>query len=202
MAHIYSKTHPGKFGLWIDWETTGADFGTGESAKRYQGISFGAIITDLETFEEVDSLYREILFNEAKYAWTDRAAEIHGLTREYLAANGVSQEEALTDLLEMMSKYGLGSNNSKVMIGGHNVSFDIDFTNQLTLDVADFKFDWHHVRLETSALGFTATGVYKSNQLFPLFGAEVRGKHNALDDARQSLAVARAIRSVFDEVLK
>lgn len=200
MAKPYARNHPGKFGLFIDWETTGADFGTGKSAERYQGISFGALIVDLETFEEVESLYRELKFDDNKYEWTEGAAKIHGLTREYLEEHGVSREEALVDLLELIDKY-IGS-SKKITIGGHNISFDIDFTDQLTKDLADMTLDWHHVQIETSALGFVTTGLYKSNDVFQFFGAEKRGEHNALEDARQSLAVARGIRQLVNSALE
>lgn len=190
----YSRAHPGKYSLWIDWETTGADFDSGLTTKKYQGISFGAVIASNDTFEEVASLYRELKFDETKYQWTGGAEKVHGLSREHLAEHGVNREDALHDLLEFIQQY-LGT-TGKIMIGGQNVWFDLDFTNQLTTDCAGFNLDWHHVKLETSALGFITTGIYKSNDLFPLFGAEARGKHNALDDARQALAVARGIKEL------
>lgn len=184
--------------MFIDWETTGADFGTGESAKRYQGISFGAVIADTDTFEPVETLYREIQFDDTKYKWTDGAEKIHGLSREYLAANGVTREEALVDLLELITKYiGAGK---KIQIGGHNTSFDIDFTNQLANDLG-VQLEFHHVVLETSAAAFIAIGKYRSDDVFPFFGAEKRGTHNALDDCLQSLAVARGIRELCNAAL-
>ena len=51
----YSRTSPGKYSLWLDFETSGADFDSGETFKKYQGISFGAVIADNETLEEVDA---------------------------------------------------------------------------------------------------------------------------------------------------
>ena len=192
---IYGRNHMGKYSLWIDWETTGADFDSGLTTKKYQGISFGAIIADNETFTEVASIYRELHFDDTKYQWTNGAEKIHGLSREYLKEHGVPREDALADLLAMISDY-LGA-NGKIMIGGHNVWFDIDFTTQLTMDCAGITLDLHHVKLETSALGFITTGVYKSNELFQLFGADAREKHNALDDARQALAVARGIKQLI-----
>jgi hypothetical protein len=43
----------GKYGLAIDWETTGSDF-NGNSHATYQGISFGAIIFDTNKQEQTD----------------------------------------------------------------------------------------------------------------------------------------------------
>lgn len=198
MAAVYSKHHPGKYCLFIDWETTGADFDSGKSSERYQGISFGAVIADSETFEPVETLYRELHFDETKYGWTDGAEKIHGLSREHLAQHGVSREEGLIDLLELIQKY-IGA-QAKICIGGHNVSFDIDFTRQLASDFG-ITLNFHHVMIETSQLAFVAIGLYRSDDVFPFFGAEVRGNHNALDDALQSLAVARGIKQLVQTAL-
>lgn len=199
MATTYSRFHPGQRGLILDWETSGADFDAGDSARRFQGISFGAVICDLQTFNEVESLYREVQFDEKKYKWTARAEEIHGLSREYLAENGVPREQALTDLLDLIDRHiGLGRT---ITIGGHNISFDIDFLNQLTFDCAGILLPLHHVRLETSSIGFVCTGIHRSTDLFEFFGGEKRGKHNALQDAQQTLAVLRGVRALCNSAL-
>lgn len=200
---------PQKFGLCIDWETTGATWG-GDSSIKYQGISFGAIIFNTETFEEVETLYRLVKFNPEKWEWTEGAQKVHGLTIEYLEENGVTQEEAATDLLELIVKY-FGT-DSKVMLLGHNPEFDRRFTNQL-LNSVEFEFTvekqnsnftqiaLHHVILDTSALGFITMGLYKSDLLFERMGFEERGDHNALVDARQTLETCKIIRQIMNDVL-
>lgn len=197
----YSRHHPGKYSLWIDWETTGADFDAGydKITKKYQGISFGVVIADNETLEEVDSLYCELKFDASKYQWTDGAAKIHGLTREYLEEHGTEREDALAALLELILKY-IGADN-KICVGGHNVDFDIAFTNQLASDFGiDLKF--HHVKLETSGASFIAIGKYRSDDVFTFFGGAERGAHNALDDARMALASARGIKQLVQAALE
>lgn len=194
----HSRHSPGKYVMFIDWETTGADFDSGQSANRYQGISYGAVIADSETLEPIETLYRELHFDETKYKWTDGAEKIHGLSREHLAMNGVSREDGLIDLLELIAKY-IGAGN-KICLGGHNVSFDLDFTNQLAND-HDVKLVYHHVMIETSQLAFVAIGMYRSDDVFPFFCGETRDKHNALDDALQSLAVARGIKQLVQVAL-
>ena len=186
---------PQKYGLCIDWETSGATWG-GDSSKDYQGLAFGAIVFDTATFEPVEKLYREIKFNADKYQWSEGAQKIHGLTIEYLEEHGVSQEDAATDLLELILKY-FGP-DSKVMFLGHNPEFDRRFTDQLVATV-EFEFSvekkhpeftqiqLHHVVLDTSALGFITFGLYKSDLLFDKIGFEQRGDHNALQDAEQTL---------------
>lgn len=196
---IYSKVHPGKYGLCIDWETTGSDFG-GDSTINYQGIAFGAIIFDTETFEPVETLYREIQFDDTKYKWTDGAEKIHGLSREHLAANGVSREDALTDLLTLIMKF-IGT-ESKIMFLGHNVDFDICFTQQLARDFG-IELKIHHVKLETSGAGFITIGKYKSNDVFEFFTGIVRdGAHNALDDAMITLETVRNMRALMQAALE
>lgn len=199
MAHsAYSKAHPGKFGLCIDWETSGSNFG-GDSTKDYQGLAYGAVIFNTETFEEVECLYRELHFDDTKYKWTDAAEKIHGLSRDHLAKNGVSREEGLADLLDLILRY-IGA-ESKIFYLGHNVDFDIDFTMQLARDFG-VELRAHHVKLETSGAGFIAIGKYKSNDVFEFFTGTVRdGSHNALDDARLALTTVRNMRAIFDSTL-
>ncbi len=196
MAYVkaYSRHHPGKYGLCIDWETTGAEFGT-DSSKRFQGIAFGAIIFDTVTFEEVESVYVEIQFDDTKYEWTEAAEKIHGLSREHLAANGKTREEACTILLELIVKY-IGAGN-KILLAGHNCGFDMDFTAQLARDFGvDLVF--HHVTIDNSALAFTLIGEYKSDNVFQLLaGLDKRGLHNALEDARATLTCLRNAKNIF-----
>lgn len=198
------------FGLCIDWETSGATWG-GDSSKDYQGISFGAVVFKTDTFEVVETLYREIEFNGDKYKWSDEAAAIHGLSQEYLTKNGVSQEDAAQDLLELILKYfGTG----KVMFLGHNTEFDRRFTNQLTKSVGiefsvehsgepcDGRIEVHHVVLDTSSTGFITLGLFKSDLLFDAVGLEERGEHNALTDALYTVETCARIRLLVKTALE
>ena len=198
MATAYSKYHPGAFGLSIDWETSGSDFG-GDSTKSYQGISFGAVIFDTKTFEPVDQVYVELQFDDTKYKWSDEAEKIHGLTRAHLAEHGESREDALCILLELIAKW-IGT-DSKIMFLGHNVDFDIAFTQQLARDF-DIELKVHHVKLETSGAGFITIGEYKSDAVFEFFTGQVReGSHNALDDSLMALETVRNMRALMNAAL-
>ena len=191
---IYSKAHPGRFGLAIDWETTGSLFG-GDSTIDYQGVSFGAVIFDTRTFEPVETLYRELQFDDSKYKWTSGAEKIHGLSREHLATHGVPRDEGLADLLDLILRH-IGA-DSKIFFLGHNVDFDIDFTLQLANDF-EVPLKVHHVKLETSGAAFIAIGKYKSDEVFEFFTGKTRdGAHNALDDALMALEVVRNMRAIF-----
>lgn len=199
MKTYYSRAHPGKFGVAIDWETSGSDF-LGASHEKFQGIAFGIVIFNTETFEPVETLYRELKFDVERYQWSAEAEKIHGLTREHLEQNGVSREEGLVDLLELLLKY-FGT-EGKMMFLGHNVDFDIAFTDQLAADHGvDILPRIHHVKLETSSAAFILTGKYRSDDVFQLFTGRVRENHNALDDALITLETVRTMRAVAETAL-
>jgi hypothetical protein len=198
-----------QYGLCMDWETSGATWG-GDSSKDYQGLSFGAIVFDAKTFEEVEKIYVEIKYNP-KWKWSAEAEAIHGMSKEYLEENGISQEDAAIALAEFILKYW--GPDSKVMFMGHNAEFDRRFTNQLLNEIEiEFSVEkqtqftsWiqlHHVVLDTSPLGFVAVGLFKSDLLFEKMGFEQRGDHNALQDAEQTLATAKGIRDLVNIALE
>lgn len=203
----YSRHHPGKYGLMIDWETSGSDFDSdlNNTVRKYQGLAFGAIVFDLVTFEPVDRLYRELHF-DPKYQWTEGAERIHGLSREHLEAKGVSREEALADLIEMLIKYwppGFFATegnvpSTKVLMAGHNAEFDRAFTGQLFADHG-MSIAFHHVSLDTTQICFAVSSLYKSDDVFQEFaGVDKRGLHNALEDAEATLTVMRNVRMIFN----
>ena len=206
-----AKTKQIKFnaGLCIDWETSGACWG-GDSSVDYQGISFGAIVFNAETFEPIEKIHIYVKFDKSKYKWTEQAEKIHGLSQEFLEENGVSQSEAATILAELILKYW--GPDSKVLFLGHNPEFDRRFTNQLlnSIDIEfsveksgkfDSRIEVFHVVLDTSALGFITMGLYKSDLLFERMGFPDRGDHNALVDAEQTLATCQIIREAMNIVL-
>ncbi len=212
-----TKQYTPRYGLCIDWETSGAAFGE-DSSKSYQGLTFGAIVFNAATFEEIESIYVEIKFDATKYKWSEEAERIHGKTREYLEKNGVTQEEAAIKLIELILKYWGPSKTtgfdpaSKVMFLGHNPLFDMRFTRQLVNSVEmdfwyerddhskkfDSRIDLNHVVLDTSALGFITLGLYKSDLLFERIGFQKRAAHNALEDARMTLDTCAAIRGLVE----
>lgn len=193
------KNHP-KFGLGIDWETSGSDWNDPDgSHKKYQGLSYGAVVFNVDTFEPIETLYRELRFDDAKYSWSNEAQAIHGLSREYLNENGVDREEAVADLGELILKY-FGPND-KVMFLGHNADFDIKFTNQLLNDFGLPSLNKHHVILDTSSAGFITLGLYKSDMLFDRLGFDKRGLHNALDDILITLETCKIMKSLVSHAL-
>lgn len=187
-----------KFGLCIDWETSGSDF-DGDSTVDHQGIAFGAAIFKLDTFEIVDKMKRYVKFNAQKYKWTTQAEKIHGISRDFLNENGISQKEAAEDLANLVFAYFGPA--PKVMVLGHNVDFDIAFTKQLLVPY-DVMFKIHHVKLDTSVCGLIAFGKFKSDELFEMVGLEKRGDHDPLQDVEYTIELAKSIRLLINSALE
>ena len=179
-----------KFGLAIDFETTG--YSIPHYAAEHQGISFGALIFDIEKLTVVDTLYCEIK-HDPKYKWEDGAEKIHGLTRDYLSKHGVTQAEAAEQLALMVHKY-MGTEN--VVVLGHRPHFDIAFLDQL-LSSVDFAFKYDPIKLDTAAFGLVMMGMTKSDDLFDAVGLPPRTEHNSLEDIIYTLETLRTMRDYF-----
>jgi DNA polymerase III epsilon subunit-like protein len=122
------------------------------------------------------------------------------LSREHLLANGVSREDALADLLELILKHW--APGQKIMLIGHNCGFDADFCTQLFRDHG-ITLELHHVMPDSSALAFVLTGEYKSDVVFEILGGiDKRNCHNALEDARACLACLRNAKQIFSAGLE
>lgn len=184
-------------GLCIDWETSGSDF-EGNSSDEHQGIAFGAAIFKLSDFSIVDKMKRYIQFNP-KYKWNEQAEKIHGITRDFLHVNGETQEQAAADLGNFIFTYF--GNVPKVLILGHNVDFDIEFTKQL-LEPYDIMFKIHHVKLDTASAGLIAFNAFKSDSLFKIIGLEDRKNHDPLQDVEYTIELAKSIRLLVNAALE
>lgn len=179
-----------KFGLAIDWETSG--YSLPNYAEKHQGISFGAVVFDLVALTPVDELYCEIKFNP-KYTWDDGAEKIHGLSREHLAKNGIDQEDAALQLGTMILKY---FGDGKVMLLGHRVWFDECFTDQL-MDVAGLQLNYDPIRLDSAAFGVLLLEQQRSDVIFDVMGLPPRGEHNALEDVIYTIEALRKMKEIF-----
>lgn len=184
-------------GICIDWETSGSSWDD-DSTTHYQGVSFGAVVFELATFDPVDQLYQEIKFDPTRYKWSDGAQKVHGLSREYLEQNGVSQEEAAIALMEMFVKYF--APDERVFIIGHHTDFDIKFTQQL-LSQFGIMFQVGATIMDTSGTGLIMFGIHKSEDLFQFLGLPARTTHNALEDVLLTLQAAKTMRAIVDSAL-
>jgi len=186
-----------KYGFGIDWETSGSAWGE-DSTIDYQGVSFGAVVFDLATFEPVETIYREIKFDATRYKWSEGAQKVHGLSREHLEANGVTQEEASVALMEMYIKYF--APDERVFIIGHHTDFDIKFTQQL-LEQFGIMFQVGATIMDTAGTGLINFGIHKSEDLFQFLGLPARTTHNALEDILLTLKAAQTMRAIFNAAL-
>jgi DNA polymerase III epsilon subunit-like protein len=186
-----------KYGFGIDWETSGSAWGE-DSTIDFQGVSFGAVVFDLATFEPVETIYREIKFDATRYKWSEGAQRVHGLSREHLEANGVTQEEASVALMEMYIKYF--APDERVFIIGHHTDFDIKFTQQL-LEQFGIMFQVGATIMDTAGTGLINFGIHKSEDLFQFLGLPARTTHNALEDILLTLKAAQTMRAIFNAAL-
>lgn len=188
------------YGLAIDWETSGSHWGKelSHTIKDFQGLSFGAVVFDLRTFDPVEHIYCEIKFDSSKYQWSDGAQKVHGLTRVYLEENGMTAEGAAVALMTMFMKYF--TVDDKVFFLGHHADFDIAFTRQL-LEPLGIMFDIGATIIDTAGAGLINFGIHKSEDLFQFLGLPARTTHNALEDILLTLQAAKTMRAITDAAL-
>lgn len=178
------------YGIAIDWETSG--YSVPDYASKHQGISVGAAVFDIKTFEPIETFYQVIRFNK-KYEWSDQAEKIHGLSREFLYENGVTQEEAAMLLGSLILKY---FGDTKVVLCGHRCYFDRAFTNQL-FDTVDMEIPWDPIQIDSAAIALSFLNVTSSDDLFSICDLPPRTQHNALEDVLLTLESIKTIKSLI-----
>jgi len=190
--------------LAIDCETTGLDWDGDDVSNGHQAVSWGIIVADAMTLKPVEELYLEIKYNYDSRRARDNdpsfgvaAANIHGLTFDYLEKNGVFEEEAVMQIASLIVKYWGPTSQVKTL--GHNVHmFDVPFLRSMfRRHGIEIPFGSRHY--DTNSIGFATVGAYISDALFETMGYDTRGSHNALEDARQALGSARRVRVLWDD---
>lgn len=186
--------------LAFDSETSGVALGmldpthdpsTGET---FQMVSVGLIVADVATLQPIDELYIEIKWN-GESAWKESAEKIHGLSKSYLAVNGLTEEEAVAEIGTFLLKH-FGPANCIHLLGHNVATFDRYFLAQLFAKYGiDLQFGNRHI--DTYSLGVVLLGAYNSDDLFASLGLGVRDTHNALEDTRLTLAAARRLQKLF-----
>jgi len=189
--------------LAMDCETTGLDWDGDNPSNGHQAVSWGFIVADGKTLKPIEELYVEIKWNDASKAarkldpqFGVAAANIHGLTYDHLEKNGISEEEAVVKIANLIIKYWGPTTLIKAL--GHNVHmFDVPFLRDL--------FRRHDIELplggrhyDSNSVGFITTGAYISDALFDTMGFDSRDSHDALEDARMALESCRRIRVLWD----
>lgn len=205
-----------KYLLALDCETTGLCFNNDtpvenpDKGERHQTVSWGFIVADSETLTPQKQLYLEIKWN--KYSIEQRkidsnfgvkAEHVHGLTKDYLDENGVTEKEAVEQIANeiLVPYWGIGSDMANIRTLGHNVHmFDLPFLRDMfERQGLDLPFGNRHY--DTNSAGFLTFGTWNSDELFELIGYDPRSSHNALQDAEMALQSAKIIRTIFQKAL-
>ncbi len=191
--------------LALDSETTGLAYNSDDpsydpvTGKTYQSVAWGFIVADAETLKSIEELYVEIQW-DGESEWNTKAEAIHGLSREHLKKNGLTAEQAVEVIGDLIIRHW-GPTNSIRTLGHNVVTFDLWFLKRLfrKFDI-ELKFGNRHV--DTSSIGFVNWKTFNSDDLFDVIGMPTRGEHNALDDARFALEAARRTRVIFQHALE
>lgn len=180
--------------LALDTETSGINFEAMTVAEDYQMVSVGMIVADTENFEPMDELYIVIKW-DGKSKWSEKAEEVHGMSKQYLAKNGVSPEEAAEKIALFLDKH-FGIDKAINLLGHNVVHFDLQFLKQFLWKYG-LPFKFAHRHFDTFSLSMGTVRAFDSNELFDMMGFEKRKSHNALDDAKMSLAAFRIISKMW-----
>lgn len=192
--------------LACDAETSGIAFGSIDptfhsvTAETYQALSFGLIVADVHTLQPIDTFYVEIKHDE-QYDWSPGAEKVHGMSQEYLEANGVTMAEAAQKIVAFLEPYfGPIESVRKLVLLGHNVAtFDRYFLDEL-LKAGGYTVQFGNRHIDTFSMGVTLLNCFDSNELFDTLGlARDPNAHNALEDAKHALKAARLMKKFFNQ---
>ena len=192
--------------LFIDCETSGLAFNSpdpsfnSETGETYQAVSWGMIVANARTLEPVDTLYVEIKWNGVS-VWSESAQRVHGLSLAYLEEHGLTEEEAVVQIAELILKHW--GPDSSVAVGGHNVAtFDLQFLRRLLTSYGiDVRFS--NRTIDTFSIGFGTLGTFNSDDLFDAIGLPPRDPehHNALADADSARRVVQTLRRLVSHCI-
>lgn len=192
--------------LGIDCETTGIAFGSDDpsydpkTGTTFQAISWGLVVATADTFKVVEDLYIEVQWDGTS-KWEPAAERIHGLSKEYLAANGKTSEEAVELIANLILDYW--GPDGVVCLLGHNVATFDKFFLQRLLREHELEIKFGSRTVDTFSIGFSTFGTQNSDELFEAVGLPARDpeKHNALTDVRNAVESARIIKTIFQSAI-
>lgn len=192
--------------LFIDCETSGLAYSSPDpsydaaTGTEYQAVAWGMVVANAQTLKPIEKLYVEIKW-DGESGWSKEAQKVHGLSPQYLEKNGVTSEEAVVQIAELIIKHW--GTDGVVCVGGHNVAtFDLQFLRRLLLKFGiEVKFG--SKTIDTNAIGFATFGTHNSDELFEAVGLPPRDpeNHNALEDAENARKAVQIIRTMFNQCL-
>lgn len=189
-----------KYILAADSETSGIAFGgddpsyDAETGEEFQAVSWGFLVLEFDTLKEVDRLYVEIKHN-GDSGWNPKAEAVHGLSKQYLAQNGVNEEQAVEQILSLIIKYW--GPDSPICMMGHNVAFDLAFFKRMTRrHGVNVKFG--NRMIDTNSIAAVTFGTFNSDDFFDVAGLPARELHNSLEDICYTVESVRRVKMVFN----
>lgn len=182
--------------LAFDTETSGLFIGekspVSNDGEYYQVVSWGIIVLDAQTLETIEELYIEQQW-DGKSIWSDKAEQVHGLSREYLKVNGVTREDAMTQIASLIFKHW--GSTPVVTLGHNSITFDLPFIKH-EAELADIDLRFGNRHLDSNTLGFTILNCFNSDDMFTELGFKQRAEHNALDDIRMTVKAFKISRKL------
>jgi DNA polymerase III epsilon subunit-like protein len=200
-----------KYFLVIDFETSDLPQNNG------QPIELGAVLLDKADLSTLAEFQIYVQFDAERFSWSPDAEATHGIKRETLEENGLSLSDAWGAFLDWLGGWIDLEEAGEVMLCGHTVHFDLRFL-QILADCppeADLMPPWacHTVRdsLQWASLIAQATVEAHGLGAYPFrdpesgrpslsltavadsLGIPTPGAHSALEDARVTAKVMRAM---------
>ena len=148
----------------------------------------------------------EILINDGVLHVTEEALRINGIDLGVHVKEALSPEGAMEVFSAFVGKYF--GEEEKIVLGGHNISFDVNFLNVfLTKYGPQWKGRISHRHVDTSSILFYLylTGKIKrkivsSQDAFDYFGIIVDGRHTALGDVKATAQLfSRLVGILYEE---
>ncbi len=196
---------PRNLGLWYDTETTGLPLfdQPSEDPRQPHIVQFGAILVDMDTREELETL--DAIIRPDGWTVPDDVAAIHGITTERALAEGLPAADVIGQFMAMWaSPFG------QVVRAGFNEGFDARLVrialfrhvDEATADrwKAGLAIDLMKCVTPMCRLPATEKMIragrgkqFKSPKLSEayehFFGEKLEGAHSALVDARAALRI-------------
>jgi DNA polymerase III epsilon subunit-like protein len=187
---------------WVDLETGGTDH------RLHQITQIAAIATTggIE-LEEIGSPFeRKVTLTKGRY--TKEALEIQGYDRDVWVEEAVPMDHALREFRDWLEPHGhtrtgaKGKKYDAVDMAGHNCRFDADFLrasadrNKLWLPIANWTggmYDTLQLAKWVCLLEGLEPPNYKLETLCKFFGLPSFGAHDALEDVRACIKLARCL---------
>lgn len=165
--------------------------------EEYQAVSWGFVIVDADTFKPVEKLYLEVRFDESKHTWDSRTSAIHGFTKEYLKKNGLSHEEAATQIANLIVKY-FGP-TTPICFMAHNANFDLCFLKRF-MRSQGIELNFANRIIDTNGIAYAVFTTFNSDDFFDAAGLPERKQHNALEDVEYIVEAVRRVRLIFSKL--